>query len=98
MIMSNKKVHFINKNAVRGILESLGGRFVTIDAIKKDGKPTRHNGQLRASPPSHNNHAKLFTIEKSNKGGFRSFKDDRVTRIAGNGVIYAVKSSLATAI
>jgi len=96
--MSNKKVHYINKDAVRGILESLGGRFVTIDAIKKDGKPTRHNGQLRDSPPSHDNHAKLFTIEKSNKGGFRSFKDDKVTRIAGNGVVYAVRSDLAKVI
>lgn len=89
------KTHFINKDAVRGILESLGGRFVTVDAIKKNGKPTRHNGQLRESPPSHQSHGKLFTIEKSNGGGFRSFADDQVTRIAGNGEVYAVRSSLA---
>ena len=89
---------FINKNAVRGILESLGGRFVTINATKKNGKPTKHNGQLRASPPSHEGKANLFTIEKSNKGGFRSFSDDQVTRIAGNGEVYAVKGSLSESI
>lgn len=86
---------FISKDAVRGILEGLGGRFVTIDAIKKNGEPTKHNGQLRESPPSHTGHKNLFTIEKSNKKGFRSFSDDQVTRIAGNGVVYAVKGSLA---
>jgi len=93
--MTKQKVHYINKDAVRGILNGLGGRFVTIDAIKKDGTPTRHNGQLRESPPSHSKHANLFTIEKSNKKGCRSFSDDKVTRIAGNGMVYAVKSNLA---
>ena len=91
--MTNK-THYIDKSAVRGILEDLGGRFVTVNAIKKDGKPTKHNGQLRESPPSHTGNSKLFTIEKSNKGGFRSFEDDKVTRIAGDGKIYAVVGSL----
>jgi len=91
--------HYIEKDAVRAILSSLGGRFVTIDAIKKDGNPTRHNGQLCAEgPASHEQHSQLFTIKKSNQKGFRSFKDTSVTRIAGNGEVYAVKSSLAAAI
>ena len=88
------KTHYIDKSAVRGILQGLGGRFVTINAIKKNGEPTKHNGQLRESPPSHQGHSDLFTIAKSNKGGFRSFRDDQVTRIAGDGKVYAVKGSL----
>lgn len=92
------KTHFINKDAVRGILNGLGGRFVTVDAIKKNGQSTSHNGQLRDSPPAHDDHEQLFTIKKSNGGGYRSFSDNQVTRIAGNGEIYAVRSTLASAI
>jgi hypothetical protein len=93
--MSSKKVHYINKDAVRGILKGLGGRFVTVTAIKKNGKTTNHNGQLRESPPSHGNHKQLFTIRRSVDGGYRSFSDDLVTRIAGNGEVYTVRGSLA---
>ena len=97
--MSDSKAHCINKDSVRSILESLGGRFVTVDAIKKNGQPTRHNGQLRDSPPSHNNHGSLFTIERSGSGGgFRTFSDDQVTRIAGNGEVYTVKDSVTAVV
>jgi hypothetical protein len=96
--MAISKTHYINKDAVRGILANLGGRFVTVDAIKKDGKATRHNGKLEKSPPSHNDHKQLFTLKRSADGGYRSFSDDLVTRIAGNGVVYQVKSNLAALI
>jgi hypothetical protein len=86
----SKSTFFIDKSAVRGILAKLGGRFVTIDAIKKTGGVTKHNGQLRSSPPSHDSHKQIFTLRRSADGGYRSFSDDRITRIAGNGVVYMV--------
>ena len=96
--MSNKKVHFINKSAVRGILENLQGRVCTVSAVKKDGTITKHNGKLQESPPSHANHKQLFTIKRMQDGGFRSFSDQKVVRIAGDGVVYEVKSNLANLI
>lgn len=92
------QVHYINKDAVRGILNGLQGRICTVTAIKKNGKPTRHNGKLQESPPSHDNHAQLFTIKRMADGTFRSFSDQKVTRIAGDGQVYEVKSSLANLI
>jgi len=88
------KTHYIDKAAVRGILDGLGGQFVTVSAIKKNGLPTKHNGKLSDSPPSHGQHDKLFTIKKSDNTGYRSFSDNQVTRIAGGGKVYAIKSEL----
>lgn len=90
----SKKTHYINKSAVRGILEGLKGQFVTVSAIKKNGQPTKHNGKLADSPPSHDGHDSLFTIKKSDNTGHRSFADSQVTRIAGGGVVYAITSEL----
>ncbi len=86
------KIHYIDKAAVRGILENLKGRVCTITAIKNDGSTTKHNGQLQDSPKSHDNHSHLFTIKRMTDGGFRSFSDSRVTRIAGNGLVYQVSA------
>lgn len=88
-----QKVHYINKDAVRGILETLQGRVCTISAIKNDGSITKHNGKLQDSPPSHTNHGHLFTIKRMQDGGFRSFSDQKVTRIAGNGLVYEVRTA-----
>lgn len=88
------KTHYIDKVAVRGILDGLKGQFVTVSAIKANGLPTKHNGKLTESPPSHDGHEKLFTIKKSNNQGHRSFYDSQVTRIAGGGKVYAITSEL----
>ncbi len=96
--MAQRKSVFIDQDAVRGILDNLGGRFVTVTAVKINGKTTRHNGQLRASPPSHDGNDNLFTLARSGDGSFRSFKDTHITRIAGDGVVYKVKSSLCNLI
>ena len=91
----SKKVHYINKDAVRGILNGLQGRVCTVSAVKKDGTVTKHNGKLQDSPPSHKNHKQLFTIKRMSDGGFRSFNDEQVTRIAGDGQVYEIRSNLA---
>lgn len=90
---------FLNKNEVNPILESLAGQMVTVDFIKKDGSSRRLNGQLVESPSSHAKYSELFTIalassSKDNKA-FRSASRDKITRIAGKGKVFAVRSSLA---
>jgi hypothetical protein len=90
--------NFLNRKEVDSILEDLHGQVVTVNFIKKDGSARKLNGQLVASPGSHNGYSDLFTIalantSKDNKG-FRSASRDKITRIAGKGLVYAVRGNL----
>jgi hypothetical protein len=94
--------NFLNRNEVDAILFDLQGQMVSVDFIKKDGTKRKLNGQLVPSPGSHNGHSNLFTIalassKKDNKA-FRSASRDKITRIAGKGKVFAVRSSLASLI
>ena len=89
---------FLDRNEVDAILYDLQGQMVTVDFVKKDGTKSRLNGQLVPSPGSHNKHTELFTIAKASSKAdnkqFRSASRDKITRIAGKGKVFAVRSSL----
>lgn len=90
---------FIDKQQVDEVLTDLQGRMVTVTVIKKNGEPRTLNGQLVASPESHNKNADLFTIALSSSSKddkqFRTGNKTKITRIAGKGKVYAVKSQLS---
>ena len=89
---------FLNRSEVNAILYDLQGQMVTVNFIKKDGTARKLNGQLVPSPGSHNGHSDLFTIalasSKKESKAFRSASRDKITRIAGKGKVFAVRSSL----
>jgi hypothetical protein len=89
---------YLNRTAVDVILQDLQGQMITVDFHKKDGSKRRLNGQLVASPGSHNGHSQLFTIALSNtkkeSKSFRSASRDKITRISGKGNVFQTRESL----
>lgn len=92
-------LQYLKRNEVDSILTDLQGQMVNIEFIKKDGTRRKLNGQLVASPGSHDGHSELFTIALSNskadKKDFRSASRDKITRIAGKGKVFMVRQKLS---
>jgi len=90
---------FIDKQQVDEVLTDLQGRMITVTVIKKNGESRSLNGQLVASPKSHDKNTDLFTIALASSGKddkqFRTGNKTKITRIAGKDKVYAVKSELS---
>lgn len=84
------KTRTVDQQTAKTIMGSLGGQFVTVTAIKKNGDITKINGKLCGSPPTHAGKPTLITLKRSYGSAYKSVYLTKIIRVAFNKQVIAI--------